>query len=209
MLEVNQKEIFNRKLAVFVIDECHLMGGDICGYGWGDRKERRTVDVKNYRDRQTYYGAVDLLTEELLIQKAHRPRRGFLGVRTEQAAKTADGTRTVNFVKYLQSQRPDSRLLLIWDGATYHRGEEFRNYLTQVNQEYPEVWQIHCKRFAPHAPEENPIENIWSQVKNFLKRFHRFCKSFSITKRLFELFIDYQLFTMPNLNHYDAFSHLF
>ena len=62
------------------------MGGDICGYGWGDRKERRTVDVKNYRDRQTYYGAVDLLTEELLIQKA----------------KTADGTRTVNFVKYLQ-----------------------------------------------------------------------------------------------------------
>ena len=193
MLEVNQKEIFNKKLAVFVIDECHLMGGDICGYGWGDRKERRTVDVKNYRDRQTYYGAVDLLTEELLIQKA----------------KTADGTRTVNFVKYLQSQRPDSRLLLIWDGATYHRGEEFRNYLTQVNQEYPEVWQIHCKRFAPHAPEENPIENIWSQVKNFLKRFHRFCKSFSITKRLFELFIDYQLFTMPNLNHYDAFSHLF
>lgn len=52
--------------------------------------ERRTVDVLNYRDRQTYYGAVDLFSQELLIQKT----------------KTTDGTQTVNFVKYLQSQRP-------------------------------------------------------------------------------------------------------
>lgn len=58
------------------------MSRDICGYGWGDRKERRTVDVLNYRDRQTYYGAVDLVSQELLIQKA----------------KTANGTQTVNFV---------------------------------------------------------------------------------------------------------------
>ena len=193
MLEANQPEINLGNLAVFVLDECHLMGGDICGYGWGDRKERRTVDVKNYRDRQTYYGAVDLITQELLIQKA----------------KTADGTETVNFVKYLQTQRPNSRLLIIWDGASYHRGEEFQNYLAQVNQESIAIWQVHCQRFAPYAPEENPIENIWSQVKNFLKKFHRFCKSFSITKRLFELFIDYRLFTMPDLNKYDAFSHLF
>ena len=69
------------------------------GYGWGDRKQRRTVDVKNYRDRQTYYGAVDLLTQELLIQTAHRPRRGPLGLRTEQAAKTADGMQTVNLAQ--------------------------------------------------------------------------------------------------------------
>ena len=26
----------------------------------------------------------------------------------------------------MRYKRPDSRLLLIWDGATYHRGEEFR-----------------------------------------------------------------------------------
>ena len=177
-----------------MIDECHLMSGDICGYGWGDCKERRTVDVLNYRDRQTYYGAVDLVSQELLLMKA----------------KTTDGTQTVNFVKYLQSQRPNSRLILIWDGASYHRGQEFQNYLAQVNNQLEDnLRQIHCQRFAPYAPSENPIENIWSQVKNFLKRFYRFCKSFSITKRLFELFIDYHLFTMPNLNKYDAFSHLF
>jgi transposase len=69
--------------------------------------------------------------------------------------------------------------------------------------------RVHCHRFAPYAPEENPIENIWSQAKNFLRRFHHFCKSFPITKKIFELFIDYQLFTIPDLDHYEAFSHLF
>jgi transposase len=170
-----------------------LMSGDICGYGWGDRQTRRTIDVKNYRERQTYYGAVDLLSCELLIQKA----------------QTADSAHTISFVKYLQSQRPNSRLLIIWDGASYHRGQEFRSYLTQVNQPSQPLWQIHCQRFAPYAPEENPIENIWSQVKNFLRRFSILCHSFAITKKLFELFINYQLFTMPNLEHYNAFSHLF
>ena len=116
-----------------MIDECHLMSGDICGYGWGDCKERRTVDVLNYRDRQTYYGAVDLVSQELLLMKA----------------KTADGTQTVNFVKYLQSQRPNSRLILIWDGASYHRGQEFQNYLAQVNNQLEDnLRQIHCQRFA-------------------------------------------------------------
>jgi transposase len=82
-------------------------------------------------------------------------------------------------VEYLQSQRPNSRLILIWDGASYHRGQEFQHYLAKVNHQCQEdCRQIHCQRFAPYAPSENPIENIWSQVKNFLKRFHRFCKSF-------------------------------
>ncbi|NBD32536.1 MAG: transposase [Cyanobacteria bacterium] len=188
-LEANQEELRTGELAVLVIDECHLMSGEICGYGWGDRKQRRTVEVGNYRDRQTYYGAIDLYH----LQKA----------------KTADGEQTVDFIKYLQRQRPKSRLLIIWDGASYHRQGKFQEYLAQINGENEENWLVHCHRFAPYAPEENPIENIWSQGKNFLRRFHHFCKSFAITKKIFELFIHYQLFTMPNLDDYEAFSHLF
>ncbi len=40
-----------------MLDECHVCAGDICGYGWGDRLKRREVEVDNYRDSQTYYGA--------------------------------------------------------------------------------------------------------------------------------------------------------
>lgn len=33
LLEENQSGIKSGEIAAFVIDECHLMSGDICGYG--------------------------------------------------------------------------------------------------------------------------------------------------------------------------------
>ena len=33
------------KIKVFVEDECHLKGGDICGYGWGNRQSRLETPV--------------------------------------------------------------------------------------------------------------------------------------------------------------------
>jgi transposase len=40
--------------------------------------------------------------------------------------------------------------------------------------------------FAPYAPEENPLEAIWFQLKNLLRRFYRFGKNFKIINLLFE-----------------------
>ena len=31
----------------------------------------------------------------------------------------------------------------------------------------PDQWQITCIRFAPNAPEQNPVEDVWLQAKNF------------------------------------------
>ncbi|WP_287357407.1 hypothetical protein [Moorena sp. SIO3B2] len=45
-LEENHEEIQKGKIRVFSLDECHVCAGDICGYGWGDRKERREVDKR-------------------------------------------------------------------------------------------------------------------------------------------------------------------
>jgi len=38
-----------------------------------------------------------------------------------------------------------------------------------------ENWSITCHWFAPYAPDENPVEAIWLQVKNFIRRFHYIC----------------------------------
>jgi hypothetical protein len=37
------------------------MGGDIVGEAWGKSKERVEIPINNYKDRQTYYGALNLL----------------------------------------------------------------------------------------------------------------------------------------------------
>jgi transposase len=95
---------------------------------------------------------------------------------------------------------------LIWDGASYHRGKEMQQFLVQENQDKdPESWSITCCLFAPYGSKENPVEAIWLQVKNFIRRFYYLCHNFSIVKRLFQFFFDFYLFTSPNLKNYDAF----
>jgi hypothetical protein len=56
--------------------------------------------------------------------------------------------------------------------------------------------------------QENPVEEIWLQVKNFIRRLYYMCKRFSIVKRLFQFFFNFKLFNPPNLINYDAFVQL-
>ncbi len=75
-LKQNQGEIENGSIRVFALDECHVCAGDICGYGWGDRQERREVEVDNYRNSQTYYGAAYCHSGEVILsayQTANTP----------------------------------------------------------------------------------------------------------------------------------------
>jgi len=81
--------------------------------------------INNYKDRQTYYGALNLLEPDLILEK-------------------------------------------------YPKG------LAKSD------WKITCELFAPYAPEENPLEAIWFQLKNLLRRFYRFGKNFKIINLLFE-----------------------
>ncbi len=46
-------------MIVVFIDECHLLGGDVCGYVWGETNARIEVPIKNEKDRQTYFGALN------------------------------------------------------------------------------------------------------------------------------------------------------
>ncbi|MDF5714835.1 MAG: transposase [Rhizonema sp. NSF051] len=90
---------------MFLIDECHLMWGDLNGYIWGKTDIEITVPVVNEREKQTYYGAVDYVEGELLL-------KAYDGGNSEN---------TINYLRYLLAQSPNQRLLIFWDGATYHR----------------------------------------------------------------------------------------
>lgn len=107
--------------------------GDLCGYVWGKTDQRIEAAIVNERSKQTYYGAVNVYTQQCLIQ----------------AHLKGNSEGTIAFLKYLISQCPDSRIALIWDGASYHRSQEVREYLESVNQGLDESeWKITCIRFA-------------------------------------------------------------
>lgn len=84
-----------------------------------------------------------------------------------------------------------------------------REFLAELNQDLaPEDWKITCHLLAPYAPEENPIEAIWLSLKNLLRRCYRFGKNFTIIKKMFEVFVECNLFDFPDLKKYEAFSGL-
>ncbi|AFY90081.1 transposase [Chroococcidiopsis thermalis PCC 7203] len=191
LLEKYRPQIEAEELVVYIIDECHLLWNDLVGYLWNFVKNPLKIPILNPKERQTYYGALELFTQEFTLVPE----------------PTANGELTVEFVKKLLGKHPQARILLIWDGASYHRGQVMRDFLTEQNEGLlPENWQITCVRFAPYAPQENPVEAIWLQLKTLLRRFYRFGKSFKSVKRLFQLFVDLKLFNLPNFSNYDAFS---
>lgn len=68
---------------------------------------------------------------------------------------------TIEFIKHLQSYRPDQRIALIWDGAKYHKSDDLKEFLASVNDGCePDHWSINCILFAPNAPEQNPVEDV-------------------------------------------------
>jgi len=124
-----------------------------------------------------------------------------------QAYSKANSENTVAFLKYLQLVYPDVRLGIIWDGASYHKSQELKAYLATVNQGLEESsWHITCIQFAPNAPEQNPVEDIWLQAKNFVRKLYYLGKSFHNIKTLFEVFTHHQAFNFPKLHEYAVFS---
>lgn len=172
---------------MFFEDECHLLWGDICGYIWGQTKERIEVSVINEKQRQTYFGALNYYTQEFLVKPYNK----------------GDSTNPIAFREYLLSQSPKSRLAIIWDGASYHRSAEFKAYLDAINQNLSEdEWKITCIRFAPNDPTQNPVEDIWLYAKKLVREFYHLCKSFSHVKRLFELVTHHQIFNFSKMFMY-------
>ena len=48
-----QEKIQKNNLSVFLVDECHLLWGDVCGYVWGKTSERVEIPMTNEREKQT------------------------------------------------------------------------------------------------------------------------------------------------------------
>ena len=143
--------------------------------------------MTNFRERQTYYGAIDALTAELIV------------IPTD----TANGYWTTIFVEYVREQYPGKRLILLWDGASYHRGEEMRDYLEGVNfGRSRDAWLVRCVLFAPNAPEQNPIEDVWLKAKDYIRKHWQECNAFKDVTHFFEEAINTLSFNCKKLRMY-------
>ena len=190
-LSEHGQEIREGKLVVLMEDESHLIWGDASGYVWGRRNQKIAIPMINFRERQTYFGAINLKTQRFHLE----------------AYPKGDGNNTVKFVKRLQEIYPGSKLLLIWDGASYHKYSDMKAYLAEINQGLDEPdWKVTCMLFAPHAPEQNPVEDVWLAGKNWLRKQFIENKTFAQVKASFANFLNNRSFQLQKtLQHYHPF----
>ena len=107
------------------------------------------------------------------------------------------------YLHWCQTLYPDKPLVLLWDGASYHRGEELQKFLAQENAGLTEAdWKVTCLRFAPNAPEQNPTEDVWLKGKTHLRKQFALNKTFAQVKRCFSTFLNTLRFTSTKLRWY-------
>ncbi|MEG4288026.1 IS630 family transposase [Microcoleus sp. C2C3] len=183
----NKAGIEYGEIIVLFLDECHLLHGDLTGYVWGQSQIRIEVPITNKKDRQTYLGALNYQSKEFHVQ----------------SHPSGDGKSTVKFIKYLQNKYKTRKIILIWEGASYHKYGEFKDFLLELNgDKEPDNWSINCILFPPNAPQQNPVEDIWLPAKNFLRKYWYLCRSFKIVKSLFEFFTNEHKFDFPKIRQY-------
>ena len=155
-------------------DECHLIWGDACGQAWLKRGEKVSIPMSNFRQRQTYYGAVNVFSGDFFVFPEAK----------------GNSECTIKFLDKLRKVCPAERILMIWDGAAYHRSEDIKEYLKKLNGELPEEnRKLNLMRFASNAPEQNPAEAVWLKAKTHLRRNFANLRSFADVKQEFQTFL--------------------
>lgn len=171
-----------------MVDECHLLWGDARGYVWGPRGQRIVIPIENIRERQTYYGALNLLTGHTALWEAAKGNMEY----------------TVGFLTYLRQYYQGRRMVLCWDRASYHQGYLVQDYLTRINgPACPEPErQIQIELFAPHAPTQNPMEDVWLMGKRAVRQHWFDLHNFPDVKTVFTHTITHRQVHFEKLNWY-------
>jgi hypothetical protein len=103
------------------------------GYVWGQSDVRIKIQITNEREIQTYFGALNYQSLQFHVQ-SHPP---------------GEGESTVKFIKYLQKKYKERKIILIWDGASYHKYGQ-------------RVLPFHCKVLGlVDCSDSNGQHNFW------------------------------------------------
>lgn len=70
------------------------------------------------------------------------------------------GSEVVQFLKHVLRHVP-GKLLIMWDGASIHRGQAIKDFLSAGGAK-----RIHLERLPGYAPDLNPDEGIWRYLKH-------------------------------------------
>ncbi len=105
------------------------------------------------RESTHFYGALNLLT----------------GQETAWRSKMMNGDVSALFLLRLLDAYPNQQILLLWDRATWHRGDRIRHIL----EAHPRLEILYL---PAAAPDLNPQEHVWKATRQAISHNHRHAK---------------------------------
>jgi hypothetical protein len=121
------------------LDEAHIHQDADLGYGWGARGRRFHVASSSpgLSAKISFYGLY--LYNEGQVRLWPYPR--------------ANGCHTIDVLRRLRAEVPAGKLMVLWDGAPYHRANAVRDAASTLS--------ITRVRLPGYSPDLMPVEALW------------------------------------------------
>jgi transposase len=139
----------DRHLLVY-LDEAHIHLDAGLGYGWSARGQRLWVAScsPGLSAKLSFYGLY--LYNEGQVRLWPYPR--------------ANAEHTIEVLRRLRAEAPDRTLIVLWDGAPYHRA--------QVVREVARTLDIELMPLPGYSPDLMPVEELWRWLREDVTYHH-------------------------------------
>src|SRR5215213_7947194 len=132
----------DRHLLVYV-DEAHIHLDADLGYGWSERGQRFWVASTSpgLSARVSFYGLYLYNEGQVRLWPYRR----------------ANGDHTIEVLQRLRAEVPERTLIVLWDGAPYHRAQAVREVATTL--------EIELMPLPGYSPDLMPVEALWRWLR--------------------------------------------
>ena len=150
----------DRHLVVYV-DEAHIHQDADLGYGWAERGERfwGASPSPGLSARVSFYGLY--LYNEGQVRLWPYPR--------------ANGDHTIAVLQRLRAEVPERPLIVLWDGAPYHRAKTVREAARTLG--------ITLMPLPGYSPDLMPVEALWRWLREDVTDHHCHTSAEDLTRR--------------------------
>ena len=131
-------------------DEAHIHQDVDLGHGWCERGQRFHIASSSpgLSAKVSFYGLY--LYNEGQVRIWSYPR--------------ANGAHTIDALRRLRAEIPKVKLILIWDGAPYHRAKAVWSAAAKLN--------IHLEPLPGYSPDPMPVEALWRWLREDVTYHH-------------------------------------